>query len=130
MKTISDFVVVDGKTYRVGVISIDREAPVLDKYAERTEDGKLHREIIGTYYNYKIKFGWSYGAEDDYDNLFEILSAPEEYHMISMPYGRRGTHTYEAYISSVRDSVMVIDDGETLWDNLTASFIATKPART
>lgn len=134
MKKISDFLVVDGRSYRVSVLTIEREAPILDKFAERTEDGALQREVIGTYYNYKIKFGSSFDAEDDYDKLYEALTSPTPFHTITVPYGRTGSHTYTAYISNVKDSVMQIREdekgAETLWENLSASFIAQKPART
>jgi hypothetical protein len=132
MKTVlnTGFVVIDGSTYNVGVLSVDREAPVLDKYAERTDDGVLHREVIGTYYNYKIKFGNSVGDPEEYDRLYDALTSPKPYHTIKVPYGRKGHHTYQAYISSVKDSVYKIHDAETYWNNLTASFIAQKPART
>lgn len=126
----SDIVSIDGKTYNVGIISIEREAPVLDKYAERTEDGVLHREVIGTYYNYKIKFGNNVGSPEDYDALYEVLTSPVEFHTISAPYGNKGTHTYIGYISSVKDKVMKNYESGTLWNSLSASFIAKEPART
>ena len=50
-------IVIDSTTYNIPVLSIKRKAEVLDKYAERTEDGVLHREIIGVYFNYELAFG-------------------------------------------------------------------------
>ena len=50
-------IVIDGTTYDVPVMSLDETGDFLDKYAERTEDGILHRELIGVYRNYKIQFG-------------------------------------------------------------------------
>lgn len=129
MKPILDFLIIDNKKYRVAVLSIRRKAPILDKFAERTEDGTLHREVIGTYFNYEIKFGSNFEREDDYDKLFEVLTSPEPYHTITVPYGHRGSHTYQAYISNVGDDVKTIRDGETLWENLTANFLAQRPAR-
>lgn len=38
---------IDGVEYMIPFVSIKREAPFLDKTAERTEDGELHRELIG-----------------------------------------------------------------------------------
>ena len=38
---------IDGISYDVPLVSIKRTAEFLDKYAERTEDGDLKRELIG-----------------------------------------------------------------------------------
>lgn len=130
VKTISDFLIVDGKTYNVGVIAIKRKAPTLDKFAERTEDGVLHREVIGTYYNYEIRYGSSYEYPDDYDSLFESITSPAPFHTITVPYGRRDSHTYQAYCSSTEDEIAMIRNGETFWTGLKTNFIAQKPART
>ena len=50
-------IVIDGTTYDIPILSIKRKAEFLDKYAERTEDGILHRELIGVYFNYELQFG-------------------------------------------------------------------------
>ena len=52
-------IIIDGTSYDIPVIGISRKAEFLDKFAERTEDGVLHRELIGVYYNYQLKFGQS-----------------------------------------------------------------------
>ena len=39
-------------TFRLSLIG---QADMLDKYAERTVDGVLHRELIGVYDNYEIQ---------------------------------------------------------------------------
>ena len=50
-------IIIDAVTYDIPVTSIKRTADFLDKYAERTEDGKLQRELIGVYFNYQLAFG-------------------------------------------------------------------------
>ena len=44
-------IIVDGTYFDLPMVSLKRSADFLDKYAERTEDGVLHRELIGVYYN-------------------------------------------------------------------------------
>ena len=53
-----DFIVIDGITFNIGVFAdIKEAADFLDKYANRTEDGDLKRELIGVYFNFSdIKF--------------------------------------------------------------------------
>lgn len=128
MKISSDYVKVDGRTYRINVKSLRRSFTVLDKYFNRTEDGNAHREPLGTYYNYTIKFGWNKDYPDDYDALYETLSAPEEKHIISVPYGKSGSLTYEAYVSKGSDDLLSMHENN-LWDNFSVDFVAKKPKR-
>ena len=48
---------IDGIGYKIDVLSVKRTADFLDKYAERTENGDLERELIGVYFNYKLQLG-------------------------------------------------------------------------
>lgn len=106
---------------------------MLDKFAERVESGKLERELIGVYFNFQVKFAWSYGddeQEEEYDELWETLTEAVPFHVASLPYGHRGNRTFEFYISSVQDEVMVIDrHGNQYWKGLSANFIAREPAK-
>ena len=53
----SKYIQIDGQEYKVPLISpMDRKGDILDLTANRTEDGVLHREVIGTYYNYTLNF--------------------------------------------------------------------------
>ena len=54
MDVWSDFLIIDNEIYNIKVkTGIKRNADFLDKYAERTDDGDLKRELIGVYFNYK-----------------------------------------------------------------------------
>lgn len=121
-------IIIDGVTYDVPVIAIRREAPILDRSAERTEDGILHRSVIGTYYNYYIEWA-SISRTDEYAALHNVLTSPVEFHVVTVP-GTSGTYTFTAYISSVKDELMKIHNGTNYWHKLSASFIAHDPART
>jgi hypothetical protein len=122
---------IDGTEYaKTNVYSLKRSADVLDKYAQRTEDGELHREVIGTYYNYDLELGCDDTSE--YNRLFDALAEPTASHTIYIPCddGGNTSQTFEAYISSVKDEVNIIDyDGTTHWKNLTCKFTAMKPTR-
>ena len=50
-------ITIDGVEFLIPLLSIKRTADALDKYAERTEDGDLKREVIGVYYNYQLSVG-------------------------------------------------------------------------
>jgi hypothetical protein len=124
----SDYIIIDGTTYNIPVLSIDRTGDFLDKYAERTEDGILHRELIGVYFNYKLKFGSTFDTIE-YAALWNKLTEPTEFHTVTVP-DENGDYTFTAYFSNVSDSLRRSTDASNFWKNLTANFTAQSPART
>jgi hypothetical protein len=120
-------VMIDGLTYEVPFIDVVRKADVLDKYAERTADGVLHREVVGVYYNYEINWGTTENM-DEYNRLWDKLTEPTAFHEITVP-GSNGNYTYTGYISSVADKLRRTLNGVNYWSGLTAHFIAQAPAR-
>lgn len=122
-------IVIDSITYDVPVLSIKRKAEVLDKYAERTENGVLHREIIGVYYNYELAFGRTSNTTE-YAALWAKLTEPEEFHTVVVPDADAAPFTFTAYFASVSDELRKETDAKTFWKNLTVNFIAQEPART
>jgi hypothetical protein len=120
-------IIIDGTTYDIPVLSIARTADFLDKYAERTEDGVLHRELIGVYFNYKIQFGSSTNTTE-YAALWNKLTEAEEYHTVTVP-DESGDYTFTAYFASVGDSLRKTG-AKNFWKSLTVNFIAQSPANT
>lgn len=120
----------DGTEYNVIVTSLQRKASVLDgDNAGRTLSGRMERDIIGTYYNYTMQVDTKGLAVEDYDALYEVLSAPVDFHTVTVPYGQ-GTLTFEAYVDNVDDELKQMQEGRSLWGGLSFSFIAMAPART
>lgn len=109
---------------------IHRSFNVLDgENAGRTMDGRMQRDIIGTYYTYRLEFDASLSDPEEYDALFEALSAPVDSHIISVPYGQ-GSLTFEAYVANGEDDLSRIYRNESKkWDNLTVNFVAMEPQR-
>lgn len=124
-----DVLTVDGKTYNIDVTSLKRSASVLDgSNAGRVLSGLMVRDIIGTYYNYDLTFGRSSLSPADYDALYETLTAPVDYHTITVPYGQT-TKTFEAYVSNASDVLRRMTDKGNLWGELTIKFTAMEPNR-
>ena len=121
-------ITIDGTPYSVPVVSVTRTADFLDKYAERTEDGVLHRELIGVYFNYKLKLGETknMGA---YQALWDALTEPTEFHTVVLP-DESGDYTFTAYFANVSDELRLIEGSINYWHNLTVNFVAQSPART
>ena len=113
----SGIITIDGTDYSIGVINISRKANVLDKYAKRTIDGDLHREIIGVYYNYEIEFGPFWDMEQ-YNNLYDKLTEPKEF------------RTFKGYIAEVEDKIEYVSNNQRRITGLKCSFISKEPSRT
>lgn len=128
-KTYTQGIWIDGIYYDVPLMSADRSFDVLDKYAERNEDdGDLLREILGVYLNYKMQFG-IINDPVMYQELVDILSAPQEYHDFRMPHPK-GTFDFKGYISKVSDQYLKIYDQTADFQNLSCQFTMKKPFRT
>lgn len=122
---MAKYVIIDGIEYKVPIIEMTRSADILDKYANRSEDGVLHREVIGTYYNYELKIGVINDLEL-YNKLFAVLSEPVESHIVEFPHDKI---RYEAYFSSVSDEINKVMDNGTRFRGLSCKCTAMRPAR-
>lgn len=118
---------IDGIHFDIPMISLKRTADVLDKYANRTEDGDLKREIIGVYYNYQLSVG-VVENQSVYDALWDKLTEPTEFHEITLPTSE-GAYTFTGYVSSVSDEYRKITPTGATFQGLTCKFTAKKPSR-
>jgi hypothetical protein len=115
-------ITIDGIDYDVPVLGIQRTADFLDKYAERTEDGTLQRELIGVYFNYSLKFGRTTDVAV-YAALWQKLTEAVEFHEVTVP-DESGDYTFIAYISGVSDELRKQQGASNFWQSLTVRFIA------
>lgn len=124
---VSDKIYIDGVAYNVPVNELKRTADVLDKYANRTENGDLKRKGIGVYYNYEITFGDMLNTTA-YNALYDKLTEPTEFHTVKVP-ASDGDYTFRAYITKVSDKMIAQYKGKNYFGELKASFTAKAPAR-
>lgn len=121
----------DGKTYNVTVPAggIKRSGRVTDgENVGRTISGLMIRDIIGTYYNYSISVDTRQTSLADYDELYETITAPVDFHVLKVPYGQ-GYMEFEAYITSADDTLEIMSEDGNRWTGLTINFIAMEPQR-
>ena len=111
---LADRIIIDGKRYDVPVSEVSRNADVLDKYANRTENGDLKRKGIGVYYNYEITFGFTTNTA-----AYNSLTVPAS----------SGDFSFKAYITKVSDKMLAQYKGKNYFGELKASFTAKAPAR-
>lgn len=120
---------IDGKGFSgVGVESLKRSFRIPDgTNAGDMLSGDYERDLVGTYYDYDLVITTSDLAVNEYDALFEALSAPVNSHTVEMPYGMTSI-TFEAMIEGGDDELIPMDDG-TWWGNLNVTVRAKKPQR-
>lgn len=125
-------ITIDSITYDVPILSsINRSGEILFKYAERTQDGVLHAEAIGTYYNFDLQMGRSENNASDYAALWIKITDPVHEHEVTMPDGDGSILTFDAYFAGMKDSVRKWESGgATYYRELRFSVIAISPART
>jgi len=116
-------IIIDGTSYDIPVISLKRRCDFLDKYAHRTVDGTLHRELIGRYFNYQLTLGASLNTEE-YALLWAKLTEEEEFHTVTVPDETITPYTFTAYFSNVGDELRKTDGDVNYWRGLTVNFIA------
>lgn len=124
-------ITIDGITYNIPYKVVDRKAEILFKDgAGRTEDGTLHAEAIGTYYNYDLQMGQSSNNIADYKALWTKITDPSHEHTVIMP-DEDGGRSFTAYFANMRDRVVKWEaDGAVYFRELTFSVIAISPQRT
>lgn len=120
---------IDGRGFSgVGVESLKRSFRIPDgTNAGDMLSGDYERDLVGTYYDYDLVITTSDLAVNEYDALFEALSAPVNSHTVEMPYGMTSI-TFEAMIEGGDDELIPMDDG-TWWGNLNVTIRAKKPQR-
>lgn len=128
METFDNGVYIDGTYYQVPVLSCERSADFLWKYADRTEDGEHQGELLGVYFNYTLKFGQIVNRTE-YNRLYDKLTEPTEYHTISMPGVGGSMFTFSAYFSEVKDAVKKSVKGKNIFKDLQVKFISKRPTR-
>ena len=97
------WVVMDGMTYKVRVKSNE---PFEESF--RIEDGENNmillngeesRDVLGTYYDHTLSIEPDPRYLSDYDSFYEAISAPVDYHTITMPHGQTDM-SYKAKVVS------------------------------
>lgn len=125
-----DILKIGTQEFVVGLVKLNRSFRIDEKYRVTTEDGQLHREIRGIYTDYSIEIGDV--DQTQYDALIETLTSTEESQIVTLPYGKSGTVTFQAAFESISDGVTYIDEDEdgndvNFWDGLTVTFTAFTP---
>lgn len=128
MSTREDTITIDGTNYPIPIKKLTIKADALDKYAERTVDGELHREMIGVYYNYELEFASGYRYPLDYVRLWAKITEAEEFHTITL-WDENGPLTFEGYFANPQNEMLRIKNGVTYWKSMSVSVVSKSPTK-
>ena len=121
-------ITIDNNSYDVGIIKITRKATQdIDKLGT-TMDLRKHYDIKGTYYDYEVELATYKMQLAEYDNLYEVLTTPQESHIVTLPYGQT-TITFEARVSVASDSLIKSFTALKKWSSLKVTFEALTPQK-
>jgi len=118
-------IVIDDVSFDIPIVSARLQADMLDKYAERTSDGVLHRELIGVYDNYEIQFASSVHNGTAYTELWLKLTEPVPWHNVKLP-NVTGDRVIEGYFAGTNHEILRQKNGTTYWKSLSTSFVSRK----
>lgn len=121
-------IVIDDVTYKVGIIKITRTASQKLESLGTTLDLRKHYDVKGTYYNYEVELGTNNIDVGTYDELYEVLTSPQESHTVTMPYGQSSI-TFEARVSVASDSLVKNYNTFKKWGSIKVTFEALTPQR-
>lgn len=126
---MTDLITIDGNTYDVPIVDMKISYESLDKSANRTADGVLHREIIGVFAKYEVVFGVSNANPSAYASLINKLTEPVEFHTVILP-TETGTITAQCYFGPVGHSLYKVKGSNKYYKGLSVSIIPKSPTRT
>ncbi len=114
---------IDNTEFNVGVTALSRKFAAQDREnARSTTTGTAIRSVIGSFYHYTVQLQTSAMDLDEYDDLYEILTSPDEFHIFEMPYGQT-TYTFIGYITSVSDTLGFIRGEKNYWFDLSFEIV-------
>lgn len=123
---------IDGVDLRVNVINLKRGFSVTDtEHSGRVKSGEMHRDIIGTFYNYTVEIEPNPSYLGDYDTFYEIVSSPAAFHRMEFPYSQKKL-TFLGYVTNGEDTLTIRKNSGKLinrWSGLSLQFVAKEPQR-
>ena len=121
-------ITIDGIGYKIGIIKVTRKATINYENHGTTLDGIEHADPLGTYYDYEVTINTLALNVAEYDSLYEVLTAPVEYHFVTLPYGQESI-SFRARIKLSSDNINANYKNFRSWTGLKITFEAIEPQR-
>lgn len=121
-------ITIDGIGYKIGIIKVTRKATINYENHGTTLDGIEHADPLGTYFDYEVTINTLALNVAEYDRLYEVLTAPVEYHFVTLPYGQESI-SFRARIKLSSDNINANYKNFRSWTGLKITFEAIEPQR-
>lgn len=121
-------ITIDNTNFEVGIVKITRKPSISADSLGTTMDGRKHYNINGTYIDYDVQFNTRALNVAQYDELYEKITEPVEYHTVTLPYGQ-DTITFIAKLKAGNDSLVHNFTNLKKWGGLTVTFEALEPQK-
>lgn len=119
---------VDGTEFNLPC-NIDREAEI---QASEISGLMLNRQYfndpIATYMRYRITVAIPKGMEQEYVELYEILTNPQDAHFFTLPYNYESINL-TARVTNVSDTYVRLPKGKQTWRKTSFDIIANNPSK-
>ena len=121
-------ITIDNVTYDVGITKITRKASFKKTSLGTTLDLTKHYDVEGTYYDYEITYNVRNMNLEDYNNLYEKITEPVEYHIVTLPYGNE-TITFKAHLTASSDNIIFDYKSARKWGGLKVNIESLEPQK-
>lgn len=119
---------IDGEYFNIEIAEMDIQAEFLDRYAERTQNGDLDRELIGVYQKYSsIKFVDTTDTKE-FKRMWDKLTEPTEFHSVILP-APGGDMTFIMYVSGLKTKLLRSYKGQYYFTDASVTFTPRQPYR-
>ena len=124
-------ITIDGTDYDVIVTSNIERAFELKQGGSQgvAQTGREIPDVIGTNYVFSVRVEPNKSNFAAYDALYEVISAPVEYHTVTVPYGQTSM-TFQAMILSGSDKLKRKVGTSRRWGELKIQMKPIEPQRT
>ena len=123
-------IIVDGIEYPM-VVSVARTAKITPSdVSGMMMDKRYYNDVIATYFEYDVKMAVPVGCEDDYADLYEVLTDPVSEHTFVLPYNQSQI-TLTAKVESVDDKFVKKEGSQDtrIWSDIKFTIVATRPSK-
>ncbi len=127
-------IIVDSKEFKVDVTDIGLDTEFIYKYAERAENYEMKYELGAVFHNQSITFGTSNTDNEDFRELYKILSTKSNIdggtgHNVEI-WTPLGSMTFLMYPDKLSLKMIHRESRSevTWWTGFTVNFTALKPA--
>ena len=127
----AESITIDGREYQVLVVypSRLRSFTIVEGSNSGTSlSFRKIRDIGGTQYSYSMQIKAKPGHQEDYDRLYEAISAPVAYHRVIMPHGQE-TLEFDAAVYAGQDIDYGLSGEARKWSDLQLTFEPMEPQR-